>query len=75
MRTLSFVPSTLLLWAEFFVSFRIYRKRVLSGISVLLSHLSGLVYGKVPADLPALARGETLFVFILDYKIALSSRY
>lgn len=49
MRTLSFVPSTQLLWAEFSSFCRNYKKRVLSGVSVLLSHLPGLVYGKVPA--------------------------
>lgn len=70
MRTLSFVPSTLLLWAEFFGFCRNYKKSVLSDISVLLSHFPELVYGKVPADLPALAREEILLVFILDYKIA-----
>lgn len=36
---------------------------------MLLSHLPGLVYGQVPADLPVLLREETLLVFIVDYKM------
>lgn len=42
---------------------------------MLLTHLPGLFYGKVPADLPAFVREETLLIFILDYKIPLSSAY
>lgn len=74
MRTLYFVPRTLLLWAEFF--WDLQKVRGCSQVSLLLlSLLPRLVYGKVPADLPALVREETLLVFIVDYKIALSSVY